>query len=98
LKTIVKETESQRNKIHIFQAKIEELEQHVGILANNPDPLFEIMPPSSEHLMPQLNVDHTEFIEEKLLNANLNWGVDENQNRFTQDNIIRASSEVMSIS
>ena len=56
------------------------------------------MPPSSEYLMPQLNVDHTEFIEEKLLNANLNWGVDENQNRFTQDNIIRASSEVMTIS
>ena len=32
LKTVVKETESQRAKIAIFNAKIEELEQHVGIL------------------------------------------------------------------
>ena len=35
LKQIVRSTESQRNKIGVFQAKIEELEQHVGILANS---------------------------------------------------------------
>ena len=74
------------------------MEQHVGILSNNPDPLYEVMPPSSDNLTAPQNVDQTEFIEEKLLNANLNWGVDENQNRFTQDNIVRASSEVMSLS
>ena len=40
MKTLVKETESQQTKILIFSAKIEELEQHVGILANSPDPVF----------------------------------------------------------
>lgn len=48
--------------------------------------------------MPQMNLDQNEYIEEKLLNANLNWGVDENHNRLTQENIVRASSEVMTIS
>ena len=40
MKNLVKETESQKTKIAIFTAKIEELEQHVGILANSPDPNF----------------------------------------------------------
>ena len=43
LKTVVQQTESQKGKIAIFQAKIEELEQHVGILANSPDPHFTSM-------------------------------------------------------
>ena len=70
----------------------------MGILSNNPEPLFEKMPPSSDYIMPQMNLDQNEYIEEKLLNANLNWGVDENHNRLTQENIVRASSEVMTIS
>lgn len=37
LKNVVKDTESQKVKIAVFQAKIEELEQHVGILANGPE-------------------------------------------------------------
>jgi len=28
----------------VYQAKIEELEQHVGILANSPDPHFQTSP------------------------------------------------------
>ena len=35
LKEIAKDTESQRQKVAVFQAKIEELEQHVGIIAFN---------------------------------------------------------------
>ena len=35
LKGVVKDTESQRAKVAIFQAKVEELEQHVGILGND---------------------------------------------------------------
>ena len=46
LKNIVKSTASQRAKIAIFQSKIEELEQHVGILANSKDPYWNIMPGS----------------------------------------------------
>lgn len=37
MKKIVKDNEFQRRKINIFTAKIEELEQHVGILANSPE-------------------------------------------------------------
>ena len=40
LKQTLKDTESQKIKINVFQAKIEELEQHVGILANSPDQRF----------------------------------------------------------
>ena len=40
LKNIIKQTESQRNKISIFHTKIEELEQHVGILGNSKDPYW----------------------------------------------------------
>jgi polyhydroxyalkanoate synthesis regulator phasin len=36
MKKLLKETESQRQKITVFTAKIEELEQHVGILSNAP--------------------------------------------------------------
>ena len=32
----------------IFQAKVEELEQHVGILANSPDPALTTAPPILE--------------------------------------------------
>lgn len=48
MKNLVKETESQRTKVAIFQAKVEELEQHVGILANSPDPLLTTAPPILE--------------------------------------------------
>lgn len=34
LKKVVKDNEFQRSKIAIFKAKVEELEQHVGIMAN----------------------------------------------------------------
>ena len=34
MKKILKDNEFQRSKINIFESKIEELEQHVGILAN----------------------------------------------------------------
>ena len=44
LKTVVQNTESQKRKITVYQAKIEELEQHVGILANSPDPHFQTSP------------------------------------------------------
>ncbi len=40
VKKIVKDTKSQRAKIGIFTAKIEELEQHVRILANSPDIIY----------------------------------------------------------
>lgn len=43
LKIIVQSTESQKRKIAIYQAKVEELEQHVGILGNSPDPHFTSM-------------------------------------------------------
>ena len=36
MKKLIHETESQRAKVAMFTAKIEELEQHVGILANDP--------------------------------------------------------------
>ena len=48
LKQVLKETESQKAKINVFQAKIEELEQHVGILANSPDQRFTTHPPIDE--------------------------------------------------
>jgi len=41
------------------------------------------MPSVSDNIGAIINIDHNDFIEEKLLNANLNWGVDENQNRLT---------------
>ena len=41
---MLKDTESQRAKVNVFQAKIEELEQHVGILANSPDIRFTTQP------------------------------------------------------
>jgi len=44
LKNIIKQTESQRNKIGIFHTKIEELEQHVGILGNSKDPYWNQYP------------------------------------------------------
>ena len=44
LKNIIKQTESQRNKIGIFNTKIEELEQHVGILSNSKDPYWNQYP------------------------------------------------------
>ena len=37
LKNVVKDNEFQRSKIAIFKAKVEELEQHVGIMANATD-------------------------------------------------------------
>ena len=40
LKKIVIQSESQKKKIAVYQAKIEELEQHVGILSNSNDPHF----------------------------------------------------------
>ena len=40
MKKILKDNEFQKDKIAIFSAKIEELEQHVGILANAPDEEF----------------------------------------------------------
>ena len=43
MKTIVQATENQKKKIVVYQAKIEELEQHVGILGNSPDPHFTSM-------------------------------------------------------
>ena len=48
MKNLVKETESQRTKVSIFQAKVEELEQHVGILANSPDPALTTAAPILE--------------------------------------------------
>ncbi len=47
LKKIVQETSSQKNKIQVYQAKIEELEQHVGIIGNSPDPYFTIGSPNA---------------------------------------------------
>jgi len=40
MKKVLKDNEFQREKISVFHAKIEELEQHVGILANAPDDDF----------------------------------------------------------
>ena len=40
MKKVLKDNEFQREKISVFHAKIEELEQHVGILANSPDDDF----------------------------------------------------------
>ena len=37
MKKVLKDNEFQREKISVFSAKIEELEQHVGMLANAPD-------------------------------------------------------------
>lgn len=36
----MQETESQRKKLIVYQSKIDELEQHVGIIGNSPDPYF----------------------------------------------------------
>mmetsp|Transcript_35356 Transcript_35356/g.54117 ORF Transcript_35356/g.54117 Transcript_35356/m.54117 type:complete len:110 (+) Transcript_35356:107-436(+) len=47
LKKIVQETDSQKTKIQVYQAKIEELEQHVGIIGNSPDPYFVIGSPNA---------------------------------------------------
>mmetsp|Transcript_8522 Transcript_8522/g.14365 ORF Transcript_8522/g.14365 Transcript_8522/m.14365 type:complete len:149 (-) Transcript_8522:564-1010(-) len=44
LKKAVQDTESQRKKIQVYQAKIEELEQHVGIISNSQDPYFSNLP------------------------------------------------------
>ena len=43
LKNVVQSTDNQKKKIAVYQAKIEELEQHVGILGNSPDPHFTSM-------------------------------------------------------
>lgn len=43
LKKIVIDTKSQQSKISIFSSKIEELEQHVGILSNSADPYWNQM-------------------------------------------------------
>ena len=43
LKIIVQNTESQKKKISVYQAKVEELEQHVGIIGNSPDLHFTSM-------------------------------------------------------
>ena len=36
MKKVLKDNEFQREKISVFNAKIEELEQHVGMLSNAP--------------------------------------------------------------
>ena len=43
MKKLINQNESQKTKIAMFTAKIEELEQHVGILGNNPaEPVMSI--------------------------------------------------------
>ena len=37
MKKVLKDNEFQREKISVFNAKIEELEQHVGMLSNAPN-------------------------------------------------------------
>ena len=44
LKDVVKDTESTRAKVAIFQAKIEELEQHVGMARITDPPPIELKP------------------------------------------------------
>lgn len=57
LKQTLKDTESQKIKINVFQAKIEELEQHVGILANSPDERFTTAPVPEEAEPPMTGGD-----------------------------------------
>lgn len=48
MKRLLKETESQKQKISMFTAKIEELEQHVGILSNHPNLTNSLSMPMSD--------------------------------------------------
>ena len=36
----MQDTESQKKKVAIYKAKVEELEQHVGIITNSPEDLI----------------------------------------------------------
>ena len=63
----MQDTESQRKKVAVYQAKIDELEQHVGMISNSPDPYF------TQNIAVQDNGS----------NSIANHGsIDENQERF----------------
>lgn len=78
LKKIVIETKSQQSKISIFSSKIEELEQHVGILANSADPYWNQIPETKKY-------DHPAKIN--ILNKNFD-GVGSNTNISKDINIV----------
>ena len=52
MKHLLHETESQRTKVAMFTAKIEELEQHVGILANDPEGMLQTGSPLQQNEEP----------------------------------------------
>ncbi len=62
MKKILKDNEFQKDKIAIFSAKIEELEQHVGILANAPDEEF--LEPNITSNVGQNSNDDISIVEE----------------------------------
>ena len=71
MKKLLAETETQKQKITVFTAKIEELEQHVGILSNHPNLMNSISMPMSD-VIDNINQVVADDSTKQLTNQNSN--------------------------